>query len=531
MTRERYLPPAPEVQHLPTLLRRVVGGEIRVPAFQREYVWTEKQIIELLESIFKGYPIGSLLFWQPSSPSIAIKEDSAFPIPQSSDKRQSTYVLDGQQRLATIYNCFNLTNIDEPGKFNVTFDLRSKTFQHYRASESRPGRIHLASLFVPKAFLAVQQSLAKEKDAENLLDVSIELHAAFQEYMIPIVNVRGRETADVVRVFERVNSTGVRLGAVDFMRAVTWSESFDLSSETSELREQAESKGFELPAETLVKVLAITQGFDPTPEAMLRLRELSATTLREAMAEVGRAVSGAIGFLQRDLNIYSYEYVPYEAQLLVICKLFIASGFKPGRAALSKVKAWLLRTSISEDLQGKADSVIVNLVRSVDALVRGESKAFEGRLELVADDLRLRKFIVRRALSSALAMVFAAKAARSVVAKSAIPHEDYMSEFSASHYVPILTSDELFAVSGSREKRVFANMLLVSEDDHHALRLHSAKDLVLANISSAVGTSVLESQSISKDAADALSRGKPGDFLSLRAAKLLGDVEYLIGQL
>ena len=76
MTREQFAPPAPEVQHLPTLLRRVQAGEIRVPAFQRDYVWTEKQIIELLESIYNGYPIGSLLFWQPTTTSIAIKEDA-----------------------------------------------------------------------------------------------------------------------------------------------------------------------------------------------------------------------------------------------------------------------------------------------------------------------------------------------------------------------------------------------------------------------------------------------------------------------
>lgn len=528
MIREQFAPPAPEVQHLPTLLRRVQAGEIRVPAFQRDYVWSEKQIVELLESIYNGYPIGSLLFWQPTTTSIAIKEDAEFPIPQSSEKRPVTYILDGQQRLATIYNCFYWKELSTPDRFNVTFDLRKQTFQHYRRGDSISGRLHLGSLFSPKAFLAVQQALSREPDAEFLLDSSIALHAAFQDYMIPIVNIKGRETADVVQVFERINNTGVRLSAVDFMRAVTWSDNFDLIEETNRLRREAESIGFLLPPETLVKIIAISQDLDPTPDSMLRLREFGAPRLHVATELASRALIGAAGFLKDYLHIYSYEYVPYEAQMLVIAKLFLASNLKPTASSLAILKRWFVRTSIAEELQGKADSVVAYLVKGSAALAMGDARAFDGRLELAAEDLVERKFIVRRALSSALAILLAESKAESVFTGAIIPLDAYMCEFASSHFVPILSIAEIKQATGAPDRRLFGNMLLVSEEDRRALKGRSPSELVRQKELGPLERAGWESQAISAEAMRHLQAGRWAPFLHARTTDILSAIQQLL---
>ncbi|MEY3767629.1 MAG: hypothetical protein RLZZ11_699, partial [Cyanobacteriota bacterium] len=46
------------------LISRIDDGEIKIPAFQRGYVWKQNQIIELLESLLRQYPIGSILLWE-----------------------------------------------------------------------------------------------------------------------------------------------------------------------------------------------------------------------------------------------------------------------------------------------------------------------------------------------------------------------------------------------------------------------------------------------------------------------------------
>ena len=53
----------PSNPRLASLLSDVTKGNIKIPVFQREYVWADEQIMSLLDSIYQGYPVGSLLFW------------------------------------------------------------------------------------------------------------------------------------------------------------------------------------------------------------------------------------------------------------------------------------------------------------------------------------------------------------------------------------------------------------------------------------------------------------------------------------
>ncbi|MFQ5714115.1 MAG: DUF262 domain-containing protein [Candidatus Scalinduaceae bacterium] len=41
-------------------------GEWKIPRFQREFVWEKKKVIELLDSMYKGFPIGSFFLWVPT---------------------------------------------------------------------------------------------------------------------------------------------------------------------------------------------------------------------------------------------------------------------------------------------------------------------------------------------------------------------------------------------------------------------------------------------------------------------------------
>ena len=54
----------PEIVAVSDLLEAVSSGEVRVPRFQRPYVWTRKTMLQLFDSVLRGYPIGSLLIWQ-----------------------------------------------------------------------------------------------------------------------------------------------------------------------------------------------------------------------------------------------------------------------------------------------------------------------------------------------------------------------------------------------------------------------------------------------------------------------------------
>ena len=46
------------------LIERISSGDIRIPAFQRDYVWESDQVSFLLDSIYKEFPIGTIILWK-----------------------------------------------------------------------------------------------------------------------------------------------------------------------------------------------------------------------------------------------------------------------------------------------------------------------------------------------------------------------------------------------------------------------------------------------------------------------------------
>jgi uncharacterized protein with ParB-like and HNH nuclease domain len=120
---------APEInptsEKIDKLLNRINSGDIKIPAFQRAYVWKQNQIIELLDSIINNYPIGSVLLWNSSEILRHTRNIAGFNIPDNSEEYPVNYVLDGQQRISTIYAVFASDYIEDTSSkdYNPNIDF------------------------------------------------------------------------------------------------------------------------------------------------------------------------------------------------------------------------------------------------------------------------------------------------------------------------------------------------------------------------------------------------------------------------
>jgi hypothetical protein len=531
MSTQSFFPPTPEVQHLPTLFRRVQQGEIRVPAFQRGFVWTEAQVLQLLESVYRGFPIGSLLFWSVKEQLLRIERSAVSPFPDVVEKYPLKFLLDGLQRLTSLYGVFHWADPHTAGLYNVVFDLDAEEFHHFEPGLPLRRTIHLSSLFSPRDFLSAQRVLTTESDSEVLIERAIRLHSVFQEYMIPTVTIENRSVPDVVAMFERINSTGTKLNAVDFMRAVTWSEDFDLNTEIKSLSETLEVQDFEVPVETLVKALAVIAGKAPTPASMLELRGLSASALHEGMKSVQTIVEQARRFLEHHLAIRSYEYLPYEGQFLVLVR-FIQMGGTTDPAKNRVLEQWLWATSFNEELRGKPDHYVVRMLDRVEELVSGNLRALRSRLTVTAEDLIERRFIRGKALSAAFACMFAKRQARSLITGEIVPPELYMREFSTKNFEALVDTNALTALFNRdfSSNKVFANTFLFSEDDLLATRGLSGNDVISNCVSrhGAEAKSILRSQFVDPESLNFLREGDLRSFLLGRAETIVDEARSLV---
>lgn len=92
-----------------SFLRKIHEKELVLPAIQRDFVWDEEQIYRLLDSILRNYPFGTLLFWNTKQRvqyrefTLEWSQDERFTYNIKPDGHKSTLVLDGQQRLQSLY--------------------------------------------------------------------------------------------------------------------------------------------------------------------------------------------------------------------------------------------------------------------------------------------------------------------------------------------------------------------------------------------------------------------------------------------
>src|ERR1700730_16030076 len=92
--------PLPE--KITDLAANVLNGTIRLPKFQREFVWSRQQVLDLLDSIARNYPIGSLLLWKSSFNLASDRSIAGLQVESYDGSEDTTYLLDGCQRLSTI---------------------------------------------------------------------------------------------------------------------------------------------------------------------------------------------------------------------------------------------------------------------------------------------------------------------------------------------------------------------------------------------------------------------------------------------
>lgn len=531
MENVRFTAPTPEVQHLPTLFRRIQGGEIRIPAFQRQFVWKEKQVLEILESVYKGYPIGSLLFWRVDQPILLVEHATQTSFPEVEERYPLSFVLDGLQRLSTLYGVFHNTMTSSPHMFNVVFDLGEERFAHFDSDADLSTTINLAHIFSPRDFLAAQRQLSEHNESETLLERTVLLHSIFQEYMVPTVTLSQRSLEEVVQIFERVNSTGTKLDTVDFMRAVTWSEQFDLTTHLNKLSDSLAVDGFSIPTETLLKVVAVVSDRLPTSASMLSLKSESAEKLKGYVTEAQGAVRAAVRFLNSECRVFSYDFVPYEGQLLVLARFFQRlpdGGPDHLREALRK---WFWTVSFNEELRGKPDHYVVRLLRRLDAMVDGESEDLALRLAISNMDFVDRRMLAGAALSGAVAALFALNDAASLLSGELIPAESFMSSFNTEQFVPIFSAAEIAAALGRQvhSSKLMANVVLARDVDMRPLRaLDGATKLRTAmEVLGQKAESVFHSQFLTRVAVTAALAGDVLSFLQLRGLALLEAAQSL----
>lgn len=214
---------APESRLLEEVLGWIDSGELRVPRAARPFVWSAEQRCALFDSVENHYPIGNILVWETDEEMSSLPEFAGVRLPDPPQAGSVIYLLDGHQRLATLYDGLRRR---KRGETDAPSDERQRMYRELRVDETGSDRYHyreldqvpphflsMDSVLRTLDFLAFARGLTEHADlpVDELVEEAEEVAQRFKTYRLPLVRLRGGDPSQAFDVFYRINSAGSAL--------------------------------------------------------------------------------------------------------------------------------------------------------------------------------------------------------------------------------------------------------------------------------------------------------------------------------
>ncbi|EBV2165158.1 DUF262 domain-containing protein [Salmonella enterica] len=358
------------------LVNRINEGEIKIPAFQRGYVWRQNQIIDLMQSIANDFPIGSILLWEANEKEKLryTRNIAGYLLPERGDNWPVNYVLDGQQRLSSIYGVFsgetqqdNTTTKYNPSLniFEIYYDFKGKRFLSKDEVSDHASCILLRNIIDPLKLVdqLLNMDSAHHQDAKAL-------SSKFLNYEVPVVQIKNRTKEEVGVIFERINNTGTKLNTLDLMTAWTWTNDFHLIDSIDELVETLDDKGFGNIDNRLV--LQVVSGMLIGSTKTENILRLTGDKVREKWDDVKESMKKVVDFLATEIQCKNIDFLPYHQQLVPLGRMFYKEK-KPSAKLLEAAKKFFWITSFSDRYSsGQTTAKMDADISNIDAMIDGD---------------------------------------------------------------------------------------------------------------------------------------------------------------
>jgi len=335
----------PTSERLKFILEMIHNREMALPDFQRDFVWDPFATDELIESIIKNFPAGSLLRIK-NGKQLLFKPREFKDAPELNNASKPAYlILDGQQRLTSLYQAFygvgehrfylNLADL-ETGKDleDCAFYLRADDGdEKYGTIEKQAGTLvfPLARVFgMSGGFSAWQSQVLRIRggtDASRIYDLQerlSKLHELWikpiEEYEFPMVTLNEETSGTAVcTIFETLNRTGVKLSVYDLLTARFWPSDFNLRQKWEEAQEDNSILAeFKIDPYYVLQVIALLQpGLDK--DGKVRAPSVKRSAILDVKVDQAHrgwdaAIAGlaeALTILREDCGVLEPSVLPY----------------------------------------------------------------------------------------------------------------------------------------------------------------------------------------------------------------------------
>jgi hypothetical protein len=384
------------------LVDAVRDGDLALPEFQRDYRWPAAYIEELLRSVARGWPIGTLLLLDQSANAKGLKlEPRAVAKAPDCKKRPENLILDGQQRITALYHAMNglgdsiyyldLSIVLNAGEFldealgSVT---EKRLIRALGSDEDRRKKriILLKELYSTELFTNWVGFLPK-RDRNSYAALRDEHLSLFREHTVSIERLPNSLPVEAIaKIFERTNRGFLRLDAFDLMVAIMYPHDFKLRDKWNEaMAANPILNRFEVAPIEILRLIALREHLQQkerktSPQTVKGVRqsdvlEIKPGTVKREWSNAVAAYVRAVVLAESSWGVIRKRIVPAEAQLLPLADALYGSSVRKGSTKFKKLSRWFWAAIFSRQYARAANTRAVSDAEALREWLKSDGSA------------------------------------------------------------------------------------------------------------------------------------------------------------
>lgn len=371
--------PEPLPKQFSSLMDDVQAGRLKIPQFQRDFVWEIKKSASLLDSIVKGYPVGTFIFWKTKDRLRSVKEIGKLKLPEPDKGDFVNFVLDGQQRITSIFASLKgekITRGDgiEEDFAEIYIDLEAGDDEKIVTTEieDKPK----AQLIKLKDLLYGElTSLAKYP--EQYHEKLSEYKRRIESYNYSIIQVSDVPLEAATEIFTRINVGGKPLSLFQIMVAKTFdnNRNFDLAEKYGKLIESLENVNYETISDsTVLQLVSIILTKECKRKIILGLPKNQIIDIWDkAIDSLERAVDYFRGYYRIPVS----RLLPYNALIVPFAYFFYHHPDKPTGDKQRYLQDFFWRVSLSGRYSSSVESKFAQDIKRIDKILNDELPQYD----------------------------------------------------------------------------------------------------------------------------------------------------------
>lgn len=369
------------------LIQKIQNNEFVLPEIQREFVWDLNRIAELWDSIYHGYPIGQLLFWETESeistydffddnleaPFLFENKRPKWRHTKKVSSTGKTIVLDGQQRLTSLFLGSRREGVSTKIRRNSSI-IKAKVLCIYIGKEDADGDNEI-KLFdwkdqddIPEDYLPVYEAL-NSRSSKNLYirilknRIFNQRHYAHrvddQDSAVSVSYVKNDDMISVVEIFRRLNNNGRPMTKSELFLAMLFgsSEARDLKDDIAGLA-TAYGEDFDVKDSTITQLLVTVFGLDGAKLSNLE-------NVSDKIAKLKIAAKKTLEFLHKDCGIYSNSEMISHNLFIPLTYTFYKFP-NPSDKLRQELRCFTFRALIFGLFSKSTDFIVASIKKSID---------------------------------------------------------------------------------------------------------------------------------------------------------------------